>query len=54
MPSMKMRIESGDVKIYERQTATRRTLQCLFCSRCGSRLVHLGKGEETKEGATVR
>jgi hypothetical protein len=54
MPSMKMRIESGDIKVYERPTATNRTMQCFFCGRCGSRLVHLGKGEEKKEDATVR
>lgn len=51
---MDMMIKDGDVKIYERPTATRRTMQCLFCTRCGCRLVHMGKGEEEKKGAIIR
>ena len=54
MPVMDMMIKDGDVKVYERATQTGRTLQCLFCSRCGSRLLHMGKGEEEKDGATIR
>lgn len=50
---MDMMIKDGDVKIYERPTATRRTMQCLFCTRCGCRLVHMGKGEEEKKGAII-
>lgn len=51
---MDMMIKDGDVKVYERLTITGRTMQCLFCTRCGSRLVHMGKGEEEKEGVIVR
>ena len=51
---MNMMIKDQDVKVFERPTETGRTMECLFCSRCGCRLVHKGKGEEEKEGATVR
>jgi hypothetical protein len=51
---MDMMIKDGDVKVYERPTLKGRTLQCLFCTRCGCRVVHMGKGEEEKVGATIR
>ena len=54
MPVMNMMIKDGDVKVYEKVTASGRTKLCLFCTKCGSRLVHMGRGEEQKEGATVR
>lgn len=54
MPVLQKKIQAGDVKIYESPTDSGRIKQCLFCSRCGSRLAHPGKGEEEKEGAMVR
>ena len=47
-------MKDQDVKVYERTTEAGRVKQCLFCSRCGCRLVHMTKGQEEKEGATVR
>ena len=35
------------IRIFSRPTASGRQLDCLFCSKCGSRLVHKCKGRAT-------
>ena len=36
----------GALSVYTRKKLNGRTLDCLFCSRCGSRLMHKAQGEK--------
>lgn len=38
--------DPSNVGIYSRQTLSGRKLDCYFCRRCGSRLIHKCEGEE--------
>jgi hypothetical protein len=44
-PAFEIKIpHPGAINTFSRQTASGNTLDCLFCSKCGSRLIHKCEG----------
>jgi hypothetical protein len=40
VPRDAFRVERGEVRIWSRPTDSGRTLDCMFCAECGSRVWH--------------
>jgi hypothetical protein len=47
VPRDALRLTRGDVRTWSRRADSGRTLECLFCGACGSRLWHAGVGADT-------
>ena len=47
MPAEAFRITRGIVREWSRPTDSGRTLRCLFCAECGTRVCHASPGAET-------
>jgi hypothetical protein len=47
VPRDAFRVEQGEVRIWSRPTDSGRTLDCVFCGTCGSRVWHAGPGSAT-------
>ena len=46
VPASAFRVMAGDVRSWSRSTDSGRTLECMFCPRCGSRVWHANSGTE--------
>ncbi len=44
IPQKYFRVTKGSPKMYARQTSPTKTMECWFCSDCGTRLYHVPGG----------
>ena len=47
VPKDALRVERGEVRTWSRRTDSGRTLDCMFCPVCGSRVWHASPGAAT-------